>query len=124
MSSQSSERNPAEQPANDDEEKRLVVGAEQQVGAGEVEEEKGEDKAAGVGEQEHALRSEAPAEPGTVSAGADPDREMPSASEAEDRGGPEQRLKDDEEAAELDGALDDSFPASDPPTQTAKGKVK
>ena len=33
MSSQS-EKNPAERPANDDE-RRLVVGAEQQVGAGE-----------------------------------------------------------------------------------------
>ena len=50
---------------------------------------------------------------------------MPSAAEAEDRGGEEQRLKDDEEAAELDDALDDSFPASDPPAQTIErqGKV-
>ncbi len=114
MSSQSSE--------ND--EQRLVTGAEQQVGAGEVEEDKGDEKAAGVGEQEHAPQNEAQAKPGTVTAGADPDREMPSAAEAEDRGGPEQRLKDDEEAAELDDALDDSFPASDPPAQTSKGKVK
>jgi hypothetical protein len=109
---------------SDEDEKRLVAGAEQQVGAGEVEESKGDEEAAGVGEQEHALRGEAQAGPGTVAAGADPDREMPSAAEAEDRGGPDQRLKDDEEAAELDGALDDSFPASDPPTQTSKGKVK
>ncbi len=50
--------------------------------------------------------------------------QMPSASEAEDRGGPEHRLKDDEEATELDDALDDSFPASDPPSQTTKGRVK
>ena len=50
--------------------------------------------------------------------------ESPSASEAEDRGGPEHRPKDDEEATELDDALDDSFPASDPPSQTTKGRVK
>jgi hypothetical protein len=124
MSSQS-EKNPAERPANDDEEKRLVVGAEQQVGAGEdLEEAEDEQKNAAVGDQDHALRHDAQPEPGTVAAGADPDREIPSAAEAEDRGGEEQRLKDDEEAAELDDALDDSFPASDPPAQTSKGKVK
>ena len=32
--------------------------------------------------------------------------------------------KKDEESAELDDALDDSFPASDPPSQTAKGSSK
>lgn len=123
MSSQS-EKNPAERPANDDE-RRLVVGAEQQVGAGEdLEEDGGEQKDAVVGDQDHALRSDPRPEPGTVAAGADPDREIPSAAEAEDRGGEEQRLKDDEESAELDDALDDSFPASDPPAQTSKGKVK
>ena len=43
MSSQS-EKNPAERPANDDEQ-RLVIGAEQQVGAGEdLEEDEGERK--------------------------------------------------------------------------------
>ncbi len=123
MSSQS-EKNSAERPANDDE-RRLVVGAEQQVGAGEnLEEDGGEQKSAVVGEQDHALRSDPRPEPRTVASGADPGKEIPSAAEAEDRGGEEQRLKDDEEAAELDDALDDSFPASDPPTQTSKGKVK
>ena len=122
---QPSERNPADRPANDDEEKRLVVGAEQQVGAGEdLEEAGGEQKDAAVGERDHALRQDEQPEPGVVAAGSDPDREIPSAAEAEDRGGEEQRLKDDEEAAELDDALDDSFPASDPPAQTTRGKVK
>jgi hypothetical protein len=30
-------------------------------------------------------------------------------------------LKDDEEASELDKALEDTFPASDPPARTTKG---
>lgn len=81
------EQNPSEPAAGDDATRRLVIGAEQQAGAGEL-------------------------------------VEASSASEAEDRGGPEYRLKDDEQATELDDALDDSFPASDPPSQTTKGRVK
>jgi hypothetical protein len=50
--------------------------------------------------------------------------EQPSAAEAEDRGGAEQRSEDDEEAPELDEALDESFPASDPPSVTTKGRIK
>ena len=124
MSSQS-EKNPAERPANDDEEKRLVVGAEQQVGAGEqLEELEADTDDPRTTQQGHALDKPEQPEAGSVSSGADPDNEIPSAVEAEDRGGEEQRLKDDEEAAELDDALDDSFPASDPPAQTTKGKVK
>jgi hypothetical protein len=50
--------------------------------------------------------------------------EQPSAAEAEDRGGVEQPSEDDEEAADLDEALDESFPASDPPSVTTKRRAK
>ena len=123
MSSQS-EKNPAERPANDDE-RRLVVGAEQQVGAGEqLEEREADTDDSQTIQQGHALDKPEQPEAASVSSGADPNNQIPSAAEAEDRGGEEQRLKDDEEAAELDDALDDSFPASDPPAQTSKGEVK
>jgi hypothetical protein len=49
--------------------------------------------------------------------------EQPSVAEAEDRG-VEQQSEDDEEAAGLDEALDESFPASDPPAHTTKGRAK
>lgn len=91
----------------DEAEERLIAGAEQQVGAGE---------------QVEGAQQEQPA-PGSVASGTDAGGEIPSAAEAEDRDGAEQRLKDDEET-ELDEALDDSFPASDPPAATTKVRVK
>jgi hypothetical protein len=106
-SSQNENRAPG---AEDEAKERLIAGAEQQVGAGEQVE--GPQQ---TGEQ---------AGPESVAAGADPGGEIPSAAEAEDRGAAEQRLKDDEEAAELDEALDESFPASDPPSLTTKGRAK
>jgi hypothetical protein len=110
MTTESSQNENRASEAEDEAKERLIVGAEQQVGAGE--------------QVQEVEQSEEQPEPGSVAAGADPGGEIPSAAEAEDRGDDEQRLKDDEEASELDEALDESFPASDPPSVTTKGRVK
>jgi hypothetical protein len=98
---------------------QFVEGAEQQVGAGEQLEPRGADQ------DDLAPRNKAVSR-GTVSrAELDRPDQVPtrpercqSATEAEDRGGEEQRLRDDEEASELDEALEDTFPASDLPART------
>src|SRR5512144_2102222 len=110
MVTESSENENRARQAEAEAKERLIAGAEQQVGAGE--------------QMEGAQQADEQSGPGSVASGADPGREIPSAAEAEVRGGAEQRLKDDEEAAELDEALDESFPASDPPSLTTKGRAK
>jgi hypothetical protein len=80
--SKDTKKDPALEPVAEDVAKKLVEGAEQQVGGSEIKE------------------------------ASETDREQ-----AQQRGG-EYQLDDEK----LDEALDESFPASDPPSQTTKGR--
>lgn len=88
--SKDTKKDPGLEPVAEDTAKKLVEGAEQQVGGSEIEE------------------------------ASETDRDNPHTSKqghAQQRGG--QAQLDDEK---LDEALDESFPASDPPSQTTKGR--
>lgn len=113
LETQGASKDPSLEPVAEDTARRLVEGAEQQVGAGEQ-----------GSEQDQAQQRGAEAPSPAVSSAADRNRDMPGAAEAEDRDQPDQPVNDDDEATELDDALGDSFPASDPPAQTTKGRVK
>ena len=95
----------------------LVEGAEQQVGTGEIAEASEADQNKHAGEQ-RALVEGAEQQAGTG--------EIDEESEPDERGTAEQQRRENPEVVDadnkgeecLDDALDDSFPASDPPSQS------
>lgn len=125
LESRVTKKEPALEPLAEGTAQRLVEGAEQQVGAGE--------------------QAESPElaayDPRTKKDGRAQEPEGRQAGETTERiiTGAEQQVGAGEQVeapateaydpratkdAELDDALDDSFPASDPPSQTTKGRVK
>lgn len=125
----STKKDPNLEPVVDDIAERLAADPPQQVGiAKEMESRESDTDDPRTTEQGHAQErsggESGGAEPGSVAAGADSDREISSTEEVEGRGDLDQGLQgfnDDEEASGLDSALEDTFPASDPPAQTSKG---
>jgi hypothetical protein len=129
LESQDPKKDPTLEPVAEETVRRLVEGAEQQVGAGEQNEppdvtaydpqttkegQAKEPEGRQAGEKTERIITGAEQQVGTGEQG-----------EAPETGAYDPRAtKEEEEDAELDDALEGTFPASDPPSQTSKSRPR
>jgi hypothetical protein len=128
LESRDAKKDPALEPVAEETARRLVEGAEQQVGAGEQNEPPEvaayDPQTTKEGQAKEPQDRQAGEETERIITGAEQQVGTGEQGEAPETGAYDPRTTKEEEDAELDDALEGTFPASDPPSQTSKSRPR